>query len=99
MPPVATTRAAHARNTAESTRRSRRTRRIVLQFRPSVIRLRGYAASGGTGPPSPKGFGGTGPLPALEVAVNRRYLAPWTFLLAVAFALVPLSVQRLGGQA
>jgi imidazolonepropionase-like amidohydrolase len=31
--------------------------------------------------------------------VNRRHLAPWTFFLAVAFALVPLSVTRLGGQA
>jgi imidazolonepropionase-like amidohydrolase len=31
--------------------------------------------------------------------VNRRHLAPWTFFLAAAFALVPLSVTRLGGQA
>jgi imidazolonepropionase-like amidohydrolase len=31
--------------------------------------------------------------------VNRRCLAPWTFVLAVAFALVPLSVTRVRGQA
>ena len=34
-----------------------------------------------------------------EVVVNRRYLAPWTFVLALAFALVPLSIPRLRGQA
>src|SRR5215208_4254522 len=38
------------------------------------------------------------PLSSLEVAVHRRHLTPWTFFLAVAFALVPLSVTRLGGQ-
>ena len=31
--------------------------------------------------------------------MNRRHLAPWTFFLAAAFALVPISVTRLGGQA
>jgi imidazolonepropionase-like amidohydrolase len=31
--------------------------------------------------------------------VNRRTLAPWTFFLAAAFALLPLSVTHLGGQA
>lgn len=31
--------------------------------------------------------------------MNRRSLAPWTFFLAVAFALVPFSVSRVGGQA
>ena len=31
--------------------------------------------------------------------MNPRSLAPWTFFLAVAFALVPLSVSRVGGQA
>lgn len=30
--------------------------------------------------------------------MNRRSLAPWTFLLAAAFGLVPFSVPRLGGQ-
>ena len=31
--------------------------------------------------------------------MNRRHLAPWTFFLAAAFALVPFSVSRVGGQA
>jgi len=31
--------------------------------------------------------------------VNRRHLAPWTFLLGLALALLPLSATRLGGQA
>jgi len=31
--------------------------------------------------------------------VHRRHLAPWTFLLGLAFALLPLSATRLGGQA
>ncbi len=30
--------------------------------------------------------------------MNCSYLAPWTVFLAVAFALVPFSVTRLGGQ-
>jgi imidazolonepropionase-like amidohydrolase len=31
--------------------------------------------------------------------VNRHHLAPWTFLLGIAFALLPLSAARMGGQA
>jgi imidazolonepropionase-like amidohydrolase len=31
--------------------------------------------------------------------VNRRYLAPWTFFLAIAFAILPLTVARVRGQA
>ncbi len=46
-----------------------------------------------------KASAGQAPYFLLEVAVNRHHLAPWTFFLAVAFALVPFSVTRLGGQA
>src|SRR5262245_22710612 len=43
------------------------------------------------------GFGEAGF--SLEVAVNRRRLAPWAIFLALAFALPPLPNTRLGGQA
>src|SRR4051812_6304981 len=37
--------------------------------------------------------------PAWRLPVNRRSMAPWTFLLAAAFALVPVFATRVGGQA
>src|SRR5262245_19672189 len=85
MPPEMATMPPHTRSTMAAVRSAFRRAGSCYSSRPVSTRLR-------------ESYGGQA-LSPLEVVVNRRHLAPWTFLLGVAFALLPLSATRLGGQA